>query len=116
MLSLIRRPIQLRAYTSAAFASTSSNSKLSPLALKAAEDVSSKWRGTTANGGNTKIYIGGEFLDSKTDKWLEVRDPVSSGQVYYAGGNGAHCARINRLPKPSSIQSQKLHQMNLEQL
>lgn len=55
-------------------------------------------------------------MDSKTDKWLEVRDPVSSGQVYYAGGNGAHCARINRLPKPSSIQSQKLHQMNLEQL
>ncbi|OWZ68280.1 methylmalonate-semialdehyde dehydrogenase (acylating) [Cryptococcus neoformans] len=77
MLSLIRRPIQLRAYTSAAFASTSSNSKLSPLALKAAEDVTSKWRGTTANGGKTKIYIGGEFLDSKTDKWLEVRDPAS---------------------------------------
>ncbi|ADV24187.1 methylmalonate-semialdehyde dehydrogenase, putative [Cryptococcus gattii WM276] len=77
MIPLIRRPLQLRAYASAALASTSSNSKLSPLALKAAEEVSSKWKGTTANGGKTKLYIGGEFLDSKTDTWLEVRDPSS---------------------------------------
>jgi malonate-semialdehyde dehydrogenase (acetylating)/methylmalonate-semialdehyde dehydrogenase len=46
--------------------------------MKAAEEVSTKWKGTTANGGKTKNYIGGEFVDSSADKWLEVRDPVSS--------------------------------------
>lgn len=101
MIPLIRRPLQLRAYASAALASTSSNSKLSPLALKAAEEVSSKWKGTTANGGKTKLYIGGEFLDSKTDTWLEVRDPVSSEQVYHAGEDGAHCSQMDSLHKPS---------------
>jgi hypothetical protein len=44
--------------------------------MKAAEEVSSKWKGTTANGGKTKNYIGGEFVDSSAKKWLEVRDPV----------------------------------------
>lgn len=44
--------------------------------MKAAEEVSSKWKGTTANGGKTKNYIGGEFTESSADKWLEVRDPV----------------------------------------
>lgn len=101
MIPLIRRPLQLRAYASAALASTSSNSKLSPLALKAAEEVSSKWKGTTANGGKTKLYIGGEFLDSKTDTWLEVRDPVSPEQVYHAGEDDAHCSQMDSLHKPS---------------
>lgn len=49
----------------------------SPLAAKAAEEVSSKWKGTTANGGKTKNYINGEFVDSQTSTWLEVLDPVS---------------------------------------
>jgi malonate-semialdehyde dehydrogenase (acetylating)/methylmalonate-semialdehyde dehydrogenase len=44
--------------------------------MKAAEEVSSKWKGTTANGGKTKNYIGGEFVESSATKWLEVRDPV----------------------------------------
>jgi hypothetical protein len=55
----------------------SSAPQFSPLAAKAAEEVSSKWKGTTANGGKTKNYIAGEFRDSRADNWLEVRDPVS---------------------------------------
>jgi malonate-semialdehyde dehydrogenase (acetylating)/methylmalonate-semialdehyde dehydrogenase len=54
---------------------------LSPLAQAAAEEVTAKWRGTSALGGKTKNYIGGEFVESKADKWLEVRDPVSAGGV-----------------------------------
>ena len=48
----------------------------STLGVKAAEEVSSKWKGTTANGGKTKNYIGGKFVDSTASRWLEVRDPV----------------------------------------
>ncbi|KAK8853282.1 methylmalonate-semialdehyde dehydrogenase (acylating) [Kwoniella newhampshirensis] len=75
-LSLLRT--QTRSFASPALASSTSNKEkgaLSPLALKAAEEVSSKWRGTSANGGRTMNYIGGEFSESKADKWLEVRDP-----------------------------------------
>ena len=48
----------------------------SQLASKMAEEVSSKWQGTTANGGKTKNYIGGEFRESSTDRWIDVLDPV----------------------------------------
>ena len=50
----------------------------STLGKKAADDVSSKWQGTTANGGKTKNYIGGKFVDSSAGKWLDVYDPVRS--------------------------------------
>jgi len=69
-------PRNLRYASTAAATSTSSSAKFAPLAMKAAEEVSSKWKGTTANGGKTKNYIGGEFVDSSAKKWLEVRDPV----------------------------------------
>ena len=52
--------------------------RYSTLGAKAAEEVSSNWRGTTAHGGNTKNYIGGEFQESSASKWLEVKDPVSA--------------------------------------
>ncbi|WOO81886.1 putative methylmalonate-semialdehyde dehydrogenase [acylating], mitochondrial [Vanrija pseudolonga] len=65
-----------RGYASAAAAAAQTGS-LSPLAAKAAEEVSAKWKGTSATGGNTKNYIGGEFVESKADRWLEVRDPAS---------------------------------------
>lgn len=48
------------------------NSKLLFFVFKVVEDVFFKWRGIIVNGGKIKIYIGGEFLDSKIDKWLEV--------------------------------------------
>ena len=57
--------------------SQSNKPQYSALAAKAAEEVSSKWKGTTADGGRTKNYIGGEFVESQAEKWLEVNDPVS---------------------------------------
>ncbi|WVF72915.1 methylmalonate-semialdehyde dehydrogenase (acylating) [Kwoniella sp. CBS 6097] len=83
--SLTLRPLtlslraQARSYASPALASSSASQSqgkggLSPLAVKAAQEVS-KWRGTSALGESTKNYIGGEFRESKADKWLEVRDP-----------------------------------------
>lgn len=67
-----------RGYAStAAHPVTGGASQLSPLAAKAAEEVSSKWKGTSALGGNTKNYIGGEFVESSCSKWLDVHDPVS---------------------------------------
>ena len=69
-------PRNLRYASTAAATSSSSSAKFAPLAMKAAEEVSSKWKGTTANGGKTMNYIGGEFVESSAKKWLEVRDPV----------------------------------------
>lgn len=50
---------------------------LKPDVREKAELLSSSWKGTNASGGNTKNYIGGEFVESKTDKWIDVLDPVS---------------------------------------
>ncbi|CAE6443713.1 unnamed protein product [Rhizoctonia solani] len=50
-------------------------STLSAPARKAAEELSRNWKGTSATGGKTKLYIGGEFVESKADKWIEVHDP-----------------------------------------
>ncbi|EIW71962.1 hypothetical protein TREMEDRAFT_70598 [Tremella mesenterica DSM 1558] len=69
------------AMTAASSSPNLSSHKYSALGLQAAEQVSSKWKGTTADGGTTKNYIGGEFLDSKADKWLEVRDPSTQTVV-----------------------------------
>lgn len=66
----------VRSLATAAAQATSTTPRYSALGQKAADEISSKWKGTTANGGKTKNYIGGEFVDSSTDKWLEVRDPV----------------------------------------
>jgi malonate-semialdehyde dehydrogenase (acetylating)/methylmalonate-semialdehyde dehydrogenase len=80
--STLRLPLLSRAYAQAAPAQPkgqSNNPKngLSPLAQAAAEEVSTKWKGTSATGGKTMNYIGGKFTESKAEKWLEVRDPVS---------------------------------------
>lgn len=46
-----------------------------------AEQLSADWRGTSLVGGTTKNYIGGEFVDSKTDKWIDLHDPVCSASM-----------------------------------
>jgi malonate-semialdehyde dehydrogenase (acetylating)/methylmalonate-semialdehyde dehydrogenase len=51
-------------------------STLSAPARKAAEQLSNDWKGTSATGENTKMYIGGEFVESKASEWLDVLDPV----------------------------------------
>ncbi|CAE6411793.1 unnamed protein product [Rhizoctonia solani] len=50
-------------------------STLSAPARKAAEELSRDWKGTSATGDKTKLYIGGEFVESKAEKWIEVHDP-----------------------------------------
>ncbi|KAG9123289.1 hypothetical protein FRC07_015140 [Ceratobasidium sp. 392] len=50
-------------------------STLSAPARQAAEQLSKDWKGTSATGENTKLYIGGEFVESKTSQWLDVLDP-----------------------------------------
>ncbi|KAG6878649.1 hypothetical protein C0993_001172 [Termitomyces sp. T159_Od127] len=48
---------------------------LSPAALPKAERISAEWKGTSATGGTTKNFIGGEWLESKTSEWIDVVDP-----------------------------------------
>lgn len=67
----------------AASPSSTSGPRFSVLGLKAAEEISSKWKGTTADGGRTKNYIGGDFMESQADEWLEVRDPSTQTIVNY---------------------------------
>lgn len=56
--------------------SARSNAGLSALARPVAEQISAEWKGTSMIGGATKNFIGGQFVESKTDKWLDVHDPV----------------------------------------
>lgn len=49
---------------------------LSAHARTAAERISDNWKGTSATGANTKNFIGGEFVESKATKWIDVHDPV----------------------------------------
>lgn len=73
-----RNTLRVRGYASAAAAPQVQAGKYSPLAAKAAEEVSAKWKGTSATGGTTKNYIGGEFVESKADRWIDVHDPASN--------------------------------------
>ncbi|KAG8927082.1 hypothetical protein FRC02_008473 [Tulasnella sp. 418] len=50
-------------------------SQLKPTAQNAAQAISTNWKGTSATGGTAKNFIGGEFVESKTDRWLDVVDP-----------------------------------------
>jgi hypothetical protein len=45
--------------------------------MKAAELQVQKWKGIATDGSDTKLLIGGEFVSSKTNKWIDVHDPVS---------------------------------------
>lgn len=56
--------------------SAPSSAGLSPLARPVANEISAKWKGTSMTGGTTKNFIGGQFVESKADKWLDAIDPV----------------------------------------
>lgn len=87
MLSALSRPSPRAAHRSALFLQRcslsttaivhSSSASLSSIAASRAQDVEQKWRGTSTSGGTTKNYINGEFIDSKTQKWLDVNDPAT---------------------------------------
>lgn len=49
---------------------------LSPTARNQAERISAEFKGTSADGENTRNFIGGEFVESKAEKWIDVVDPV----------------------------------------
>nr|VWO94344.1 Succinate-semialdehyde dehydrogenase (EC [Ganoderma boninense] len=77
-LAKFPRPAQLRVRSLA----TSSTAKpalsgLSVTGKSRAEKISQEWKGTSATGGNSKNFIGGEFVESKADKWIDVVDPAS---------------------------------------
>ncbi|KAI0830727.1 methylmalonate-semialdehyde dehydrogenase [Trametes gibbosa] len=63
------------------YATTSSSrtplSGLSVTAKAKAEKLSQEWKGTSATGENTRNFIGGEFVESKADKWIDVVDPAT---------------------------------------
>ena len=51
-------------------------SGLNAVARAKAEQVTAQWKGTNASGENVKNYIGGNFVDSKSDQWIDLVDPV----------------------------------------
>ncbi|KAG6911547.1 hypothetical protein DXG01_011849 [Tephrocybe rancida] len=64
-----------RRLQSRAFSTSASRLALSAPALPKAEQISAEWKGTSATGGTTKNFIGGEWVESKTSEWIDVVDP-----------------------------------------
>ncbi|KZS95962.1 methylmalonate-semialdehyde dehydrogenase [Sistotremastrum niveocremeum HHB9708] len=56
---------------------SASGSGLNDFARAKAEQLSKSWKGTSATGGTTKNFIGGEFVESKAEKWIDVHDPAT---------------------------------------
>ena len=75
-LAKLPRPAQLRVRSLATSASRPPLSGLSATAKSRAEKISQEWKGTSATGANTKNFIGGEFVESKAEQWIDVVDPV----------------------------------------
>lgn len=73
----VSRLSRLSSLRSRSFATSAPLSALSATALPKAEQISAEWKGTSATGGTTKNFIGGQFVDSKTSEWVDVLDPVS---------------------------------------
>ena len=67
-------PTQVRGLATAV--SRSPLSSLNAVARAKAEQITAQWKGTNASGENVKNYIGGKFVDSQTDKWIDLVDPV----------------------------------------
>lgn len=47
------------------------------LADQKAEEFHNLYKGTATNGGETKLYINGQFESSQTKDWIDLHDPVS---------------------------------------
>lgn len=69
---------RLRHLCARTFATSTSLNALNTSVRSKAEQLSSEWKGTSSTGGNTKNYIGGEFVESKASEWHDVLDPVCS--------------------------------------
>jgi malonate-semialdehyde dehydrogenase (acetylating)/methylmalonate-semialdehyde dehydrogenase len=70
-----RRTLGTRAYATAA----NTKAPLSGLsdANRARAESLSAWKGTSAAGERTKNYIGGEFVESAAQEWIDVVDPAT---------------------------------------
>ncbi|KAI6008306.1 methylmalonate-semialdehyde dehydrogenase [Pisolithus orientalis] len=66
---LVRRSFPTHSLTLAMAATAPSRSP--------AGKLSADWKGTSATGNSTRNYIGGEFVDSTSDKWHDVLDPAT---------------------------------------
>ena len=51
-------------------------SGLNAVARTKAEQITAEWKGTNASGETVKNYIGGKFVDSKSEQWIDLLDPV----------------------------------------
>ncbi|KZW02686.1 Methylmalonate-semialdehyde dehydrogenase [Exidia glandulosa HHB12029] len=56
-------------------------SGLSAAASSRAHALTKDWQGTSFTGGNAKNYINGQFVESSTDKWIDVLDPSTQAVV-----------------------------------
>ena len=69
---------QLRSIRGRTFATSTTLSSLNAVARPKAQQLSADWKGTSATGGTTKNFIGGEFVESKTTEWIDLPDPVTN--------------------------------------
>ncbi|KAI0815084.1 methylmalonate-semialdehyde dehydrogenase [Irpex lacteus] len=75
-----RVPARLRTLHARGLATAATRPPLSGLSAAArerAEKLSAGWKGTSATGENTKLFIGGEFVESKTSNWIDLADPAT---------------------------------------
>ena len=82
-----RLPRPTRFLVGRTYATASGNSwsvKLSPTARAKALELSTNWKGTSTTGRQTKNFIGGEFVESSTNEWIDVLDPVRQPWVLAA--------------------------------
>ncbi len=80
--------------------SSSGSSSLSPASVRYAQDLESKYRGTSTSGGTTKNYVDGQFVDSRSDRWIDVHDPVSVSTRVHEVSTARSSPTLDRLRKP----------------
>jgi hypothetical protein len=73
MIRQLSNSTSFSALSSKRFLATASTA-LSAVAQTHASSLSN-WPGTSFSGGRIKNYIGGAFVESKANKWIEVHDP-----------------------------------------
>lgn len=99
---------------------TTSASTLNPISLAKANQLSADWKGTSLIGGTTTNYIGGEFVESKADKWLEIHDPVclsvSVKFVSIMACNSPHKSSSHGFQRPQAWSSSKPWTLHLRRL
>lgn len=66
--------LSARSCSPRAYATSSSSGQL--LADTKADEFHNLYKGTATNGGETKLYIDGQFESSQTQDWIELHDPV----------------------------------------